>query len=85
LKICAPAPGGDDYRVPLANVNLAAANIVETDRKTQMLTRLIMAGFDPAEALKALDMPPIAHTGIPVTSLQSVASINPVDPGSVYP
>ena len=85
LEDYAPAPGGDDYRVPLANVNLAAANIVETDRKTQMLTRLIMAGFDPAEALKALDMPPIMHTGIPVTSLQSVASINPADPGSVYP
>jgi HK97 family phage portal protein len=85
LEDYAPAPGGDDYRVPLANVNLAAANIVETDRKTQMLTRLIMAGFDPAEALKALDMPPIMHTGIPVTSLQSVASINPLDPASVYP
>jgi HK97 family phage portal protein len=85
LEDMPPATGGDEYRVPLANVNLAAANIVETDRKTQMLTRLIMAGFDPAEALKALDMPPIAHTGIPVTSLQSVASINPVDPGSVYP
>jgi hypothetical protein len=35
--------------------------------------------------LKALDMPAIAHTGIPVTSLQSVASINPVDPASIYP
>jgi HK97 family phage portal protein len=85
LEDYAPIDGGDQYRVPLANVNLAAANIVETDRKTQMLTRLIMAGFDPAEALKALDMPAIAHTGIPVTSLQSVASINPADPASVYP
>ena len=85
LEDMPPADGGDEYRVPLANVNLAAANIVETDRKTQMLTRLIMAGFDPAEALKALDMPAIAHTGIPVTSLQSVASINPLDPASVYP
>jgi HK97 family phage portal protein len=85
LEDMPPADGGDEYRVPLANVNLAAANIVETDRKTQMLTRLIMAGFDPAEALKALDMPAIAHTGIPVTSLQSVASINPADPASVYP
>jgi len=85
LEDMPPATGGDEYRVPLANVNLAAANIVETDRKTQMLTRLIMAGFDPAEALKALQMPPIMHTGIPVTSLQSVASINPADPASVYP
>jgi HK97 family phage portal protein len=85
LEDMPPADGGDEYRVPLSNVNLAAANIVETDRKTQMLTRLIMAGFDPAEALKALNMPAIAHTGIPVTSLQSVASINPADPASVYP
>ena len=85
LEDMPPADGGDEYRVPLANVNLAAANIVETDRKTQMLTRLIMAGFDPAESLKALDMPAIMHTGIPPTSVQSVASINPTDPGSVYP
>jgi HK97 family phage portal protein len=85
LEDMPPADGGDEYRVPLANVNLAAANIVETDRKTQMLTRLIMAGFDPAESLKALDMPAIMHTGIPPTSVQSVASINPADPGSVYP
>lgn len=85
LEDMPPAEGGDEYRVPLANVNLAAANIVETDRKTQMLTRLIMAGFDPAESLKALDMPAIMHTGIPPTSVQSVAAINPSDPGSVYP
>lgn len=85
LEDMPPADGGDEYRVPLANVNLAAANIVETDRKTQMLTRLIMAGFDPAESLKALDMPAIMHTGIPPTSIQSVAAINPIDPGSVYP
>jgi HK97 family phage portal protein len=85
LEDMPPADGGDEYRVPLANVNLAAANIVETDRKTQMLTRLIMAGFDPAGSLKALDMPAIMHTGIPPTSVQSVASINPADPASVYP
>ena len=85
LEDMPPAEGGDAYRVPLANVNLSAANIVETDRKTQMLTRLIMAGFDPAESLKALDMPAIMHTGIPPTSVQSVASINPADPASVYP
>lgn len=85
LEDLPPVDGGDQYRVPLSNVNLSAANIVETDRKTQMLTRLIMAGFDPAESLKALDMPAIMHTGIPPTSVQSVASINPADPASVYP
>ncbi len=85
LEDMPPADGGDEYRVPLANVNLSAANIVETDRKTLMLQRLINAGFDPAASLTALDLPPIAHTGVPPVLLQGVAQIDPTDPGSVYP
>ncbi len=85
LEDMPPADGGDEYRVPLANVNLSAANIVETDRKTMMLQRLINAGFDPAASLTALDLPPIAHTGVPPVLLQGVAQIDPTDPGSVYP
>ncbi len=85
LEDMPPADGGDEYRVPLANVNLSAANIVETDRKTLMLQRLINAGFDPAASLTALDLPPIAHTGVPPVLLQGVAQIDPTDPGGVYP
>ncbi len=85
LEDMPPADGGDEYRVPLANVNLSAANIVETDRKTMMLQRLIGVGFDPAASLAALDLPPIAHTGVPPVLLQGVAQIDPTDPGGVYP
>ena len=85
LEDMPPADGGDEYRVPLANVNLSAANIVEMDRKTMMVARLINAGFDPAAILASLDMPPIAHTGVPPVLLQGVAQIDPTDPGSVYP
>jgi HK97 family phage portal protein len=85
LEDMPPADGGDEYRVPLANVNLSAANIVEMDRKTMMVARLINAGFDPAAILASLDMPPIVHTGVPPVLLQGVAQIDPTDPGSVYP
>ena len=85
LEDMPPADGGDEYRVPLANVNLSAANIVEMDRKTMMVARLINAGFDPAAILTSLDMPPIVHTGVPPVLLQGVAQIDPTAPGSVYP
>ena len=85
LEDMPPADGGDEYRVPLANVNLSAANIVEMDRKTMMVARLINAGFDPAAILASLDMPPIVHTGVPPALLQGVAQIDPTDPGGVYP
>ena len=78
LEDMPPADGGDEYRVPLANVNLSAANIVETDRKTQMLQRLIGSGFDPAASLAALGLPAIAHTGIVPSLLQPV-------PDAMYP
>jgi phage portal protein BeeE len=85
LEDMRPADGGDEYRVPLANVNLSAANIVETDKKTMMAQRLINSGFDPAETLAMLGLPPIAHTGVPPVMLQGVAQIDPTDPGGVYP
>lgn len=80
-----PVEGGDAYRVPLANVNLEAANITELDRKVLIAQRLINAGFDPAETLKALDLPAIAHTGVPPVMLQQLATLNPTDPTAAYP
>jgi HK97 family phage portal protein len=85
LEDMAPVDGGDVYRVPLANVNLDAANITETDRRILMAQRLINSGFDPAEALKAVGLPPIKHTGVPSVQLQGVALLDPEDPTSVYP
>jgi HK97 family phage portal protein len=63
--------GGDSYRVPLANVDLGAANIAETQIKVQMATELINVGFDPEDTLSALGLPDIDHTGLPSVQLQA--------------
>ena len=84
LEDMPPVEGGDVYRVPLANVNLAAASLVEQEHKVNMATSLVDAGYDPKGVLAALGLPDIAHTGVPPTKLQPVANINPADPGSVY-
>lgn len=84
LEDLSPVDGGDVYRVPLANIDLGAASLVEVDKKVIMAQRLVASGFDPAAVLKALDLPAIQHTGVPSTQLQSVAQINPLAPTEVY-
>lgn len=49
--------GGDTFRVPLANVNVASADITETEAKVKMADTLITAGFDPEAVLKELGLP----------------------------
>lgn len=84
LEDFASVDGGDVYRVPLANVDLAAANLTETDKRVLMAQRLINAGFEPASVLSALSLPEINHTGVPSVLLQGIAQINPEDPEAVY-
>ena len=79
-----PVTGGDVYRVPLANVDLGAASLVETDKRVTMAQKLINSGFDPAGVLSALGLPAISHTGLPTTQLQQIAQIDPENPESVY-
>jgi HK97 family phage portal protein len=76
----------DTSRVPLANVNLEAADLVATDKRVTMVSKLVLAGFDPAEALQALGLPPMAHTGVPSVQLQGLHNLAPEgdDPTSVY-
>ena len=79
-----PVAGGDVHRVPLANVDLAAANLAEMDKKILMAQRLVTAGFEPASVLEALGLPAITHSGVPSVLLQGVAQINPDAPEAVY-
>lgn len=79
-----PVDGGDVYRVPLANVDLGAASLVETDKRVSMASKLILAGFNPAAVLAALDLPSMEHTGVPSVQLQGVAQIDPEAPETVY-
>jgi HK97 family phage portal protein len=80
-----PVDGGDVYRVPLANVDLDAANLTELEKKSGIVQRLVFSGFDPASILAALDLPAIPHTGLPTTQLQPIAQIDPEDPKAAYP
>jgi HK97 family phage portal protein len=80
-----PVEGGDQIRVPLANIEVNAATLVETDKRVVMAQRLVTSGFEPASVLAALGLPPMEHTGLPSVQLQGVAQIDPNNPESVYP
>jgi HK97 family phage portal protein len=84
LEDLSPTEGGDQYRVPLANIALTDTGLVADNEKTNMVKALIQVGFDPAETLKAFGLPPITHTGVPSTQLQAVNTIDPENPESVY-
>jgi HK97 family phage portal protein len=77
--------GGDVIRVPLSHVDLAAANIVETDKRIGMAVRLINVGFDPAEVMASLSLPAIDHTGLPSVQLQNAAQHTEAGVDDVYP
>jgi HK97 family phage portal protein len=84
LEDLSPVTDGNQHRVPLANIDLEQTAIVEEEKLVKMAQMLIQVGFDPAETLAALDLPAIAHTGVPSTQLQPVAQIDPTAPGTVY-
>jgi HK97 family phage portal protein len=60
----------DSVRVPLANVNLEAADLTAMSEKVDMAQQLIQVGFDPADVMAKLDLPAIAHTGKDSVQLQ---------------
>lgn len=84
LEDFSPVTDGNQFRVPLANIDLAATAIIEEEKKVKMAQMLIQVGFDPATTLSALGLPEITHTGVPSTQLQPVAQIDPNAPDSVY-
>ena len=77
-------PAADSVRVPLANVNIAAADVTAEFTRIQMAQRLIQVGFEPAAVMQALNLPEIAHTGAPSVQIQPLAQIDPNNPSSVY-
>jgi hypothetical protein len=68
----------------LANVNVDAADLVAEEKRVKIAQTLVLAGYDPAEALVVAGLEPMRHTGVPSVQLQNVANINPEDPESVY-
>jgi HK97 family phage portal protein len=75
---------GDQYRVPLQNIDAADARDVGFNLRSEIAARLVQVGYEPSEVLSVVGIEPIKHTGIPSTQLQQVAQIDPADPASVY-
>jgi hypothetical protein len=65
-----PVAGGDTPRVPLANIAVESAGIVEERERVEMAAKLVQSGFDPAGVLSALGLPAITHTGLASNQLQ---------------
>jgi HK97 family phage portal protein len=77
-------PAANNVRVPLANINIEGADLVADEKRVRMAQVLVLSGYDPAEALVAVGLDPIAHTGLASTQLQPVAQVDPENPSAVY-
>lgn len=84
MEDMAPIPDGDNYRVPLQNIDASDAKDVGVKLRAEIVTQLVQVGYDPEAVLAAIGMPPMAHTGVPSSQLQPIAQIDPLDPASVY-
>ena len=64
-------PSADTVRVPLANVNIEAADLSAQTERVDMAQQLIQVGFDPIDTLAKFGLPAISHTGMPSVQLQT--------------
>jgi HK97 family phage portal protein len=80
----APIESGDEYRVPLQNIDATDAKDVGLKLRTEIAAALIQVGFDPAAVTQAVGLPDMKHTGLPSTQLQQISTIDPADPTSLY-
>jgi HK97 family phage portal protein len=69
-------PSADTVRVPLANVNVEAADLSAQTERVDMAQRLIQVGFDPADVMRKLGLPAIEHTGVNSVQLQPEQGTN---------
>jgi HK97 family phage portal protein len=79
-----PIEAGDQYRVPLQNIDATDAKDVGLKLRTEIASSLIQVGFDPAAVTQAVGLPDMKHTGVPSSQLQQVSTIDPADPAAVY-
>ena len=84
MEDMAPIADGDNYRVPLQNIDASDAKDVGVKLRAEIVTQLVQVGYDPEAVLAAIGMEPMAHTGVPSSQLQPIAQIDPGDPASAY-
>lgn len=74
-----PDGAGQKYWMPLNMTEVGPDPI-----RAEIVNKLVLAGFDPAETLAAIGMPEIKHLGIPPRTLQQAQLLDPNDPTSLY-
>ena len=84
MEDMAPIADGDNYRVPLQNIDAGDAKDVGVKLRAEIVTQLVQVGYDPEEVLAAIGLPAMAHTGVPSSQLQPIAQIDPLDPSAAY-
>jgi hypothetical protein len=75
---------GDQYRLPLQNIDAGQAPLVGDKIKAEIASILVQVGYDPNDVAKMLDLTDLNHTGLPSAQLQQVALIDPVNPDAAY-
>ena len=75
---------GDQYRVPLQNIDAADARDVGLNLRADIASKLIQVGFDPQSVIEAVGLPEMMHTGLPSNQLQPISNIDPTDPKAAY-
>ena len=58
LEDDAPVEGGDQYRVPLTNVDVHASDLVAEQMKVDMIQKLVASGYDPESVAKIIGLSP---------------------------
>jgi HK97 family phage portal protein len=74
---------GDQYRLPLQNIDAAQAPLVGDKLKAEIAAALVQVGYNPEDVAMMLEFD-LGHTGLPSAQLQQVALIDPTNPEAVY-
>jgi len=75
---------GDQYRLPLQNIDANQAPLVGDKMKAEIASILVQVGYNPDDVAKMLEMTDLAHTGLPSAQLQQVSLVDPTDPKAAY-
>jgi HK97 family phage portal protein len=70
LEDDAPVEGGDQYRVPLTNVDVHASDLVAEQMKVDMIQKLVASGYDPESVAKIIGLSPAPNSAAVVTGGQ---------------
>jgi HK97 family phage portal protein len=75
---------GDQYRLPLQNIDAGQAPLVGDKMKAEIASILVQVGYNPDDVAKMLDISELTHTGLPSAQLQQVSLVDPTDPKAAY-